>query len=323
LRHVLWTRLLGIDQMRASQPELYTNLCKSVDEQALSDETEHTIDADVTRTMTLHVLFWSGGAQVGVKSLRSILRAYARYQPDIGYCQGMSSVAAVFMMNAQDEESAFLMFTQFMEDYQYKKVFAEGFPKMLQWIEELKPLIYHYMKDLWMRLEKENVPLELYADKWLITALSHNFPHRYLLRVWDLMFLGGTPKIILKSCLAVLKTAEKRLMTMHFEGIMHFLQRDFSKPETKLLDENNPEPFLELARGFRFDPNLKLPPPPNAHNSNTQQVAVKERMGSSRSHLSGHGKSHPHNGANRVGNESQGRRRGGGCLCFGKSNTID
>lgn len=264
LRRTLWPMLLDVEEARQAEPGLYDELCHRGEEEALNDETEHTIEADVTRTMPLHALFWSGGAQVGVKSLRSILRAYALYRPEVGYCQGMSSVAAVFMMNAKHEEDAFLMFVQFMKQYNYMKVFEEGFPKMLQWMTELRREIFFYMPELWNRLESENVPLELYADKWLITALSHNFPHRYLLRVWDLMFLGGSTKIILKSCMACLQMAEPRLMTMHFDGMMGLLQRDFATPEAGILDLKDPEPFLKMARNFRFDGTRPAPPAQSA-----------------------------------------------------------
>ena len=252
IRRKLWPTLLDTASLREARPDLYKKLCRAADQGSLPDDVEHTIEADVTRTMPLHSLFWAGGAQVGVKSLRSILRAYARYVPEVGYCQGMSSIAAVFLMNATDEEEAFLMMAQFMTRFQYKKVFAPGFPLMLQWVSELKPLVAHYMPELNAQLERENVPLEIYADKWLITALSHNFPHRYLLRVWDLMFLGGSPKIILKACLAVLKKCEPLLMGMDFETMMPFLQRRFAEPEAGVLDAKDPEPFITLTREFRF-----------------------------------------------------------------------
>lgn len=252
LRRRLWPILLDTAYVRETKPGLYKTLCTGAEEYVLPDDIEHTIEADVTRTMPLHSLFWAGGAQVGVQSLRSILRAYARYIPEVGYCQGMSSIAAVLIMNAGDEEEAFLMMVQFMSRFQYKKVFAPGFPLMLQWISELKPLVAHYMPELSQLLDRENVSLELYADKWLITALSHNFPHRHLLRVWDLMFLGGSPKIILKACLAVLKQCEVQLLKMDFETMMPFLQRGFAEPEAGVLDPKDPEPFITMMREFRF-----------------------------------------------------------------------
>lgn len=297
LRRKLWPILLDTAALRANKPNLYRTLCRGGEKDSLPDDIEHTIEADVTRTMPLHSLFWSGGAQVGVQSLRSILRAYARYIPEVGYCQGMSSIAAVLIMNAADEEEAFLMMVQFMSRFQYKKVFAVGFPLMLQWISELKPLVTHYMPELNAHMERENVALELYADKWLITALSHNFPHRYLLRIWDLMFLGGSPKIILKACLAVLKKCEAKLITMDFETMMPFLQRGFAEPEAGVLDCKDPEPFIAMMREFRFVPGL-------------QKSQAKTNI------QKGQNKPQPNH-----------RRRErwscGGCLCFKRTQTVD
>lgn len=300
VRRKLWPILLDTDYLRTQKPNLYKTLCRGVENNTLPDDIEHTIEADVTRTMPLHSLFWAGGAQVGVQSLRSILRAYARYVPDVGYCQGMSSIAAVLIMNADDEEEAFLMLVQFMSRFQYKKVFAPGFPLMLQWISELKPLVAHYMPDLNAHMERENVTLELYADKWLITALSHNFPHRYLLRIWDLMFLGGSPKIILKACLAVLRQCEKKLLTMDFENMMPFLQRGFAEPEAGVLDSKDPEPFITMMRAFRFLPDLQ------------------------RAQKAGAPKTQTNSKTSRPQDEGQSRKSAiRSCFCFKRSQTID
>lgn len=306
LRRRLWPILLDTVSLRKRDQGLYQRLCTELETSTMTDDIEHTIEADVTRTMPLHSLFWAGGAQVGVQSLRSILRAYAKHVPEIGYCQGMSSIAAVFLMNATDEEEAFLMMVQFMSRFQYTRIFAPGFPLMLQWIDELKPLIAHYMPELNAHLGTENVPLELYADKWLITALSHNFPHRHLLRVWDLMFLGGSPKIILKACLMVLKECESRLLKMDFERILSLLQREFADNNCGVLDVMNPEPFISKMRDFRFMPDIK-----------------KATGGSVAHNLSKESK----NAAAAPDRKGERVRRNGlvsGCLgCFKRSATID
>lgn len=314
LRRRLWPLLLDTASLRNSRPGLYKELCKNA-EATLPDDIEHTIDADVTRTMPLHSLFWAGGAQVGVTSLRSILRAYARYVPEVGYCQGMSSIAAVLLMNSSDEEEAFLMLVQFMSRFQYKKVFAPGFPLMLQWISELKPLVAHYMPEVSAHLDRENVTLELYADKWLITALSHNFPHRYLLRVWDLMFLGGSPKIILKACLAVLKRCEKRLLEMDFERLMTFLQRRFAEAEEGVLDAKDAEPFINEMREFRFLPDL----PKTASMASAPATSSGQAEGGKKA--TSNGVAGDNNG--RKNNESRRERRGGCLPCFRRSPTLD
>jgi hypothetical protein len=53
----------------------------------------------------------------GQQQLRRVLRAYAAYDPDVGYCQGMNFLAALLLMYLPREEDAFgalvmLMFEQ-------------------------------------------------------------------------------------------------------------------------------------------------------------------------------------------------------------------
>lgn len=307
LRRRLWPLLLDTSFLRENDAGLYHRLCAELETSTMTDDIEHTIEADVTRTMPLHSLFWAGGAQVGVQSLRSILRAYAKHVPDVGYCQGMSSIAAVFLMNATDEEEAFLMMVQFMSKFQYTRIFAPGFPLMRQWIEELRPLVAYYMPELSDHMEKENVSLELYADKWLITALSHNFPHRHLLRVWDLMFLGGSPKIILKACLMVLKECESRLLKMDFERILSLLQREFSDSNCGVLDVMNPEPFINKMREFRFMPDIKKADGNSAVPKS--QAEIKKKAA---------------NGASQQGGRAKHNGLFSGCLgCFKRSATVE
>lgn len=260
MRSRVWSRLLDLDGLRQKAPGLYASLRRYLRTKELPEDIEHTINADITRTMPLHCLFWSGGAQVGVESLGTILRCYAMHVPDVGYCQGMSSIAALLMMNSESEEDAFLMLVRFMSRYGYKNMFLPGFPQYQLWLEELRPAISAHFPSLHRRLDAENIIPELYVDKWLITALTHNFPHRLLVRLWDVMLLGGSPKVIVKSCLAVLKLSEERLMQLEFDGMMDFLVRGFADPDTGILHDIDEEVFVELARSIRMD---RAPPVEN------------------------------------------------------------
>lgn len=277
MRYKVWALLLDVAELRNQKPGLYADL-KSRGEESLSLDSRHTIDVDVVRTMPSHALFWAGGAAMGVDSLRFVLRAYAAYAPDVGYCQGMSSIAALLLMNSKDEEEAFLMLVRFMDRFSYKKVFYPGFPQMQQWIQELQPLCEHYCPALMRHLASENVIPELYMDKWLITALTHNFPHRHVLRIWDAMFLGGSPKIILKSCLGILQEGASKLSGMRFEEMMPFLQKTFADPDEGVLDVTDPEPFLLLIRRFRFKPIAEMTPVATPSGDALTRVSRRHRI---------------------------------------------
>lgn len=81
LRWKVWPFLLCIDELKKEHEGLFK---KSL-EAPLSVATRNDIDKDVTRTMPSHELFWSGGAQVGLKSLRNVLRAYAAAVPEVSF----------------------------------------------------------------------------------------------------------------------------------------------------------------------------------------------------------------------------------------------
>lgn len=63
---------------------------------------ERQIDLDIERTLRDHVLFKTRFGQAQV-SLFKILVAYSNVDPAVGYCQGMSTVAA-FLLLYFDEE---------------------------------------------------------------------------------------------------------------------------------------------------------------------------------------------------------------------------
>jgi USP6 N-terminal-like protein len=63
---------------------------------------ERQIDLDIERTLRDHVLFRTRFGQAQV-SLFKILVAYSNHDPQVGYCQGMSTVAAFLLMYFDEE----------------------------------------------------------------------------------------------------------------------------------------------------------------------------------------------------------------------------
>lgn len=275
LRAVVWPKLLDVEGLRRRKPGLYEALCAHGGKEALPEDIEHTIEADLTRTMPFHCLFWQSGAAPGIVALRRVLRAYAFHVPSVGYCQGMSSIAALILLNSPTEEDAFLMLVRFLSRYGFKNVYKPGFPQYKQWVEELRGVIAARMPTLTTLFEREGVMPELFLDKSIISCLTHNYPHRALVRVWDLMFLGGSPKIILKACLAVLVLSEKKLMSMNFEDMVTYLQRGFADPGAGIVDDDQVESFLDVARSVKLTteplPQPSAPAPPQRQNPPAQK----------------------------------------------------
>eukprot|EP00188_Purpureofilum_apyrenoidigerum_P004508 Plantae.Rhodophyta-Purpureofilum_apyrenoidigerum.ctg51408.p1 GENE.Plantae.Rhodophyta-Purpureofilum_apyrenoidigerum.ctg51408~~Plantae.Rhodophyta-Purpureofilum_apyrenoidigerum.ctg51408.p1 ORF type:complete len:271 (-),score=46.78 Plantae.Rhodophyta-Purpureofilum_apyrenoidigerum.ctg51408:465-1229(-) len=199
-RWKVWPSLLSISELRAKDEGLYDKLLTA----PLVKAVESDIDKDVTRTMPSHELFWAGGAQVGLKSLRNVLRAYAVAVPEVGYCQGMSSISALFLVNSSVEEEAFLMLMIFMEQFHYKKMFEPGLPLLRNMIDTLNGAVKMHFPDIVRKFEEEDVRLEMFVDKWFMTGFTYCFPPNLSFRIWDVLLAEGNHKMFIRAALAVL-----------------------------------------------------------------------------------------------------------------------
>lgn len=86
---------------------------------------ERQIDLDIERTLRDHVLFKIRFSSAQV-SLFKILVAYSNLDPSVGYCQGMSTVAA-FVLLYFEEETAFRVFVRVFQRARLRQLYMVGF----------------------------------------------------------------------------------------------------------------------------------------------------------------------------------------------------
>ena len=94
------------------------------------------IDLDVNRTYRNHSMFrerYNNRQQ----DLFHVLAAYSMYNSEVGYCQGMSQIAALLLMYLDEEEEAFWALSQLMVDRKYNMhgFFIPQFPRLMRFQE--------------------------------------------------------------------------------------------------------------------------------------------------------------------------------------------
>eukprot|EP00871_Galdieria_phlegrea_P000345 jgi/Galph1/1310/GphlegSOOS_G5961.1 len=246
IRPVVWKRLLGTDHLLMKYGGIFERLVKV----KIRKEIDDIIERDVSRTLCLHQVFWSHGAAPGVDSLRLILQAYAALVPEVGYCQGMSSIAALILLFSCDVEEAFLNFVYVMDTMDFHDLFYPGFVVLKSRVAQFHGLAMSFFPDLMKRLAVEGTHPMMFADKWFLTAFVYNFPFPLVVRLWDIMIAYNHSKIILRAGLAILQIGKEKMMQMHFEELIQFVQRDFADPRNGIVDDL--DRFIETAMTFRF-----------------------------------------------------------------------
>lgn len=76
------------------------------------------MEKDVHRTDRSHPFFSGDESSEHLAQLRAILLTYCMYNFDLGYCQGMSDLAAPILVVMQNEADAFWCFVALMERMQ-------------------------------------------------------------------------------------------------------------------------------------------------------------------------------------------------------------
>ena len=99
IRGQLWVKLLDIDQAEAVYSgNLYANLCQFTNEEA-----ENQIDKDIDRTLG-HLNLWQEEHNQGNNKLFNVLKAYANYDNEVSYVQGMNYIVGLFLFYIPDDE---------------------------------------------------------------------------------------------------------------------------------------------------------------------------------------------------------------------------
>ncbi|KAN0007027.1 hypothetical protein ACTFIU_005221 [Dictyostelium citrinum] len=214
-RSVLWRLVLNPDKVKQNANVTF--------EQLLERDSEFVkqIDLDIDRTYRNHIIFRER-FNSGQQALFNVLKAYSIYDSEVGYCQGMSSIASLLLMYMTEEE-AFWCLVALMESdkFQFRGLFLPSFPLLYRNYAIHEQLLHEELPKVASNFGVEGITFSMYATKWFLTIFSGNIPFPLLVRFWDLVMLHGY-FIVHTLVIHVLRTYESTLGKDPFEKILNF-----------------------------------------------------------------------------------------------------
>lgn len=255
LRGQMWAHFLNLHKIKEEQLGKYQEM-KERSRKWSPDIRQ--IDLDVNRTYRDHIMFRE---RYGVKqqALFHVLAAYSMYNTEIGYCQGMSQIAALLLMYL-NEEDAFWAMSVLMSDQKHAMhgFFIPGFPKLIRFQEHHDRILTKFLPKLKKHFDKQEVPSSLYTLKWFFQCFLDRVPYILTLRLWDIYMLEGE-KLLTSMAFNLLKLHRRRLMRMGMEEIVGFLQvrleKDFGYDDDTVIEA------LQACMEELQKAKLLLPPP--------------------------------------------------------------
>ncbi|PRD28730.1 UNVERIFIED_CONTAM: USP6 N-terminal-like protein [Trichonephila clavipes] len=163
VRGEVWCRVLEVNQIKQEQDGKYGEMR---DKAKLLSPDIRQIDLDVNRTYRNHIMFRERYS-VKQQALFNVLAAYSMYNMEIGYCQGMSQIAALLLMYMNEEES-FWALSRLMSDEKHAMhgFFIPGFPKLQRFQEHHDKILTRLLPKLKKHLDKYEIHTSLYTLKW-------------------------------------------------------------------------------------------------------------------------------------------------------------
>lgn len=227
-----------------TRPSKAEECAKVEDEEDRNESVGFLIKLDVSRTFPHLGLFQECGPYH--QSLSDILSAYVVYRPDLGYCQGMSFLAAMLLLNLDSPSAAFIAFANLLNNELLLAFYRLNQPAMAT--------VYAYydrqLETLYPRLARHLSTVGLTTDLFFVyqiyTLFSRSLPLDCVCRVWDLFLRDGN-EFLFRASLALLAMYHDQLLEMEFIDLAQFL--------SQLPDE------MDINQYFHFISTVKLAPP--------------------------------------------------------------
>jgi len=201
-RGYVWSTLANTEHIKKNN--LFYELCNSD-----SLPIDEIILKDITRCYPDHIMF-NDKNYYGQHNLFNVLKAYSRYNPSIGYCQGMGFLAGILLMFIPAED-AFWLLVSTIENYGINGYYSQDLVKLKSDNDVFKIILKQKLPRMYNHLVDLEIDTILFTTEWFLCLYSKTLPWPCLLRIWDLFYYYGK-SIIIKSGIALLQYIEKPLL---------------------------------------------------------------------------------------------------------------
>lgn len=191
---------------------------------------EYQIHVDIQRTFRKHYLFHNSFGK-GQLELFNVLAAFANTYEEIGYCQGMSDIGAIFLIHFSESE-AYEMMVNFFEANDLTEIFDKKFSKLPQLLKLQDELMSVLIPEIYSHISKNLNSVHMTLISWYLTFFSR-FPIKLALHIWDFMMFYGY-RIILYFVCSILNGNRNEIMNLEGDNLAIYI----NKLHEREIDEN-------------------------------------------------------------------------------------
>jgi len=178
------------------------------DVEELPQSIADVIDADITRTFPGCAAFQGLD---GPARLRRVLRTFAAFDAELGYCQSLNFIAAIFIMVLRDEKAAVAAMRQLLVKLGTRSWYTCGMTQLRADTVVLEELLEERVPAVHAIIRAHRFEMLFICSKWFLCLFATILEGETLLRVWDVILVDGI-EAIFRVALAILAMSSDAMM---------------------------------------------------------------------------------------------------------------
>jgi len=238
LRPQIWAFLANTQKLKSNYSKGYFQKLKSTPSQY-----DDQIKRDLNRTFGDHFFFNDQNEGKGQQALYQVLRAYANFDEEVGYTQGMNFIAGTILIildpnnfkmsqnsffKGYDEkyiEETFWIFVHIFYVKNYRVIYKKEFPKLTEMINYLDAQIQEKTPDIANFIKEKNLETFLCFHQMFLSLLLVHTPIPISTRILDLFLIEGE-RTLFKTLIKALGICSKEIFRQTTaEGLISFLHK--------------------------------------------------------------------------------------------------
>ena len=223
LRGRIWILLTKAEQLALRfNSDVFPKLCRQVE-----PSVRLQISKDLGRTFPEHAMFREKNGE-GQRVLMNVLSAYANYDPEIGYCQGMSFIAGGLILQLQSEEPCFWTFVQIMYELNWRILYKDGFPRLDRLLAFIERDLEDEFPEIAAQFRKEDFSVMTCFTHYILTIFMSSAPLDVAPRIFD-MFLFEGERMVKALILKMISLKKRHILQLRGTHLYNYLKHELVK----------------------------------------------------------------------------------------------
>ena len=147
----------------------------------------------------------------GKNRLYNVLKAYAHYDPEVGYCQGMNYVVAMLIKYIKSEEAAFNVLIDLMKRGNWRELYLQSMSRLHDLLNLLGEELRCHLPNTYNHLLNLGIEFNGLFSHIFLTAFIYRTPIELSTRIFDL-FIITHEKVLIGTIINMLRIMEDKLL---------------------------------------------------------------------------------------------------------------